>query len=91
MAHPTSDHRGRQLKELASEVKKLRGWAASDESVAGRLTGALNGLAAQRLPGVHDRNDRIEFAVNQMDVCADAFVGPDRRGQSRGIGNSDRA
>ena len=51
MAHPTSDHRGRQLKELASEVKKLRGWAASDESVAERLTDALNELTAQRLLG----------------------------------------
>ena len=49
MALPTSDHRGRQLKELASEVKKLRGWAASDESVAERLTDALNELTAQRL------------------------------------------
>ncbi len=80
MAQPTSDHRGRLLKDLASEVKKLRGWAASDESVAERLTDALNELTAQRLlahhfvPAVEDAQDALTRA-NKL-VAAHGAVGP---------------
>lgn len=80
MAQPTSDHRGRLLKELASEVKKLRGWAASDESVAERLTDALNELTAQRLlshqfvAAVEDAQDALTRA-NRL-VATHGAVGP---------------
>lgn len=80
MAQPTSDQRGRLLKELASEVKKLRGWAASDESVAERLTDALNELTAQRLlahqfaPALEDAQDALTRA-NRL-VAAHGAVGP---------------
>ena len=66
MAHPTSDHRGRQLKELASEVKKLRGWAASDESVAERLTDALNELTAQQTLLESKYESKIDLKVVQQ-------------------------
>ena len=80
MAQATPDRRGRQLKALASEVKKLRGWAASDESVAERLTDALNELTAQRLlahqyaPAVEDAQDALTRA-NRL-VAAHGAVGP---------------
>ncbi len=80
MAQPTTDQRGRLLKELASEVKKLRGWAASDESVAERLTDALNELTAQRLlahqfvAAVEDAQDALTRA-NKL-VAAHGAVGP---------------
>ncbi|WP_206662208.1 hypothetical protein [Propioniciclava sinopodophylli] len=80
MAQATPDRRGRQLKALASEVKKLRGWAASDESVAERLTDALNELTAQRLlahqyaPAIEDAQDALTRA-NRL-VAAHGAVGP---------------
>ncbi len=68
------------MKELASEVKKLRGWAASDESVAERLTDALNELTAQRLlshqfvAAVEDAQDALTRA-NRL-VATHGAVGP---------------
>lgn len=47
---PSSNYR-RRLKEAASQVKKLRGWAGSDASVGEALVDALNELTALRLLG----------------------------------------
>ena len=80
MAQPPSDHTGRRIKDLSSEVKKLRGWSASDESVAERLTDALNELTGQRLiahqyvPAVEDAQDALTRA-NKL-VAAHGAVGP---------------
>lgn len=80
MTEPNTDRQGRRLKELASEVKKLRGWAASDETVAERLTDALNELTAQRLlahqfiPAIEDAQDALTRA-NKL-VAAHGAVGP---------------
>ena len=49
MAPSPTDQHARQLKELASQVKKLRGWVASDPGKAEPLVDALNELTALRL------------------------------------------
>lgn len=59
-ASPTDQH-ARQLKELTSQVKKLRGWVASDPGKAEPLVDALNELTALRL-----------IAHRPLDAAADA-------------------
>lgn len=49
MAQPTLDSHARRLKDLTSEVKRLRGWVASDPTKADPLVDALNELTASRL------------------------------------------
>ncbi|MFT3875869.1 MAG: hypothetical protein QM708_05530 [Propioniciclava sp.] len=58
---PSADQHARRLKELISQVKKLRGWVASDPSKAEPLVDALNELTARRL-----------VAHRSLDAAADA-------------------
>ncbi len=61
MAPSPADLHARHLKELTSQVKKLRGWVASDPGKAAPLVDALNELTALRL-----------LAHRYVDAAADA-------------------
>ncbi|QIK72767.1 hypothetical protein G7070_11400 [Propioniciclava coleopterorum] len=63
-----SDPHPRRLKDAASQVKKLRGWAASDVSVAEPLVDALNEVTALRLLA----HDHAEAAADAQDALTRA-------------------
>ena len=74
-----SDSYPRRVKDAASQVKKLRGWAASDATVAEPLVDALNDLTALRLAGHEyadaptDAQDAVA-ALSTMPGCAHRTV-----------------
>ncbi|MDN5572065.1 MAG: hypothetical protein L0G22_12575, partial [Propionibacteriaceae bacterium] len=49
MAQAAPDQHARRVKELSSQIRKMRGWIASDPSQAEPLVDALNELTALRL------------------------------------------
>lgn len=68
MAPSPTDQHARQLKELASQVKKLRGWVTSDPGKAEPLVDALNELTALRLVA----HRHLEAAADAQDALTRA-------------------
>ena len=68
MAPSPTDQHARRLKELTSQVKKLRGWVASDPSKADPLVDALNELTALRLVA----HRPVEAATDAQDALTRA-------------------